>query len=505
MARCLAALALVLAASGAPGLAGPATVIPHPRVAGDAASPDFAVRVDGTPIDTVSTGLGTAYAHFAFSGTVRVEIDAREPIRTFNLSPHRDAIPARADGRTLVLELTRPRALHLRVNALPRLFLFSDAVETDAPRPGQEGVRSLADYGLASVPDAVRTAEIQAAIDDTAARKGTLVVPPGVWRSGQLRLRSDMTLYLAPGAVLRGTGRLEDYPPGELGTQFLDLTDCRNVRIHGRGVVDGRGASLRLAGKNVSASRMKLVRTLRVSDCAIEGIVLRDAGTWGVHLVQSDGIRLVDVKLISNTPSEDPAFPWEPNTDGIDPDNSSRVLVEGCFVSCGDDAFAVKLRHGARRDVSDIRIRGNVVFTTKSALKIGSEIAEKTLSDVAFEDNDIVHADRGIVVYCDDGGAVERCRFTGNRFETIGGDLKRMHIEIRVRDGGGAGRIADLRIEDCAFEREAENPSRIRGLDAGHAVVGITIANLVVAGRRRTSPADARILVGDFVTGLVIR
>ena len=196
---------------------------------------------------------------------------------------------------------------------------------------------------------------------------------------------------------------------------------------------------------------------------------------------------------------DDREFPWESNTDGFDPDNSSRIVIENGFVSCNDDAIAVKLRHGVRRDIQDVQFRNNVVWTVKSALKIGSETAERRLSDVVFEGNDVVHADRGIVVYNYFGGNVEKCRWIDNHFEFIGGDLKKMQVEIKIQDEEGRGRIAQLLLKDNFFEREAENHSRIQGLDAEHEVDDVVFENFVVAGEPRTSAATARVQVSRNV------
>lgn len=247
------------------------------------------------------------------------------------------------------------------------------------------------------------------------------------------------------------------------------------------------------------AGRMKLIRSNRAQHCILEGIVLRDSGTWGVHLIESSDLRFSNFKLISNTIRDDREFPWEPNTDGFDPDNSSRIVIENGFISCNDDAIALKLRYGTRRDMSEVAFRDNVVWTVKSALKIGSETAECRMSDIVFERNDVVRADRGIVVYNYFGGTVEKCRWADNHFEFIGGDLKRMHVEIKIQNEEGKGLIADLLLVNNSFEQEAEKSSRIQGLDADHAIQGVRFENLVVAGRRRTDAAAARIDVSRFV------
>lgn len=474
-------------------------VRPFPRVQGDSASEDFTVRVDGVAVDSTHLELNVAYAHFAFRHNVRVEIIAKEPIREYDLSPHRAAIAAKVDGNTLSFELSQPRKLHLKVNELPRFFLFAEAL-SEPPKLDSPDVINLRKLGVRSDADRVQTIKLQQAIDTVAAQGKMLYVPSGIYRCGQLKLKSNLTLYLAPGAIIKGTGRIEDYPLGPFGTQQIDLTNCRNVRVFGPGVIDGQGRVLRLSTKNSSAGRMKLIRSHRAEHCSFADVVLRDSGTWGVHLIESSDLTFTNFKLISNTIRDDRSFPWEPNTDGFDPDNSSRVVIENGFVSCNDDAIALKLRYGTKRDVSDVAFRDNVVWTVKSALKIGSETAERRMSEVAFERNDVVHADRGIVVYNYFGGTIEKCRWVDNHFEFIGGDLKRMHVEIKIQDEEGRGHIADLVIKNNAFENEAEKRSRIQGLDAEHRVDGIRFERFVVAGKRRANADDARVEISKYAT-----
>lgn len=479
-----------------------AAVTPCPRVPSDEANAHFSVKVNGAPVDACSTAMNVGYAHFAFAGTVKVEITASEDIKTFDLSPHRLGLEAKTDGRTLAFELSKPAKLHLQVNNLPRFFLFADAPEAPLAK---EGIFDLQSFGVISSADKVQTKAIQAAIDEVAVKKGTLLVPPGIYRTGELRLQSNLRIHLAAGAILKGTGSLEDHPTGEFGTQLIHFLDCENVRITGRGVIDAQGRALRLSGKNASATRSKLIRSFRARNIVVEDVILRDSGSWGVHLIESEDLRFTGVKLISNTIHDDPGFPWECNTDGFDPDNSSRVIIERCFVSSNDDSIAVKLRYGTRRDVSDIVFRDNVCWTVKSALKIGSEVYEKRLSNVIFENNNVIRADRGIVVYAYDGGTVENVLWCGNYHEFIGGDTKRMHMEIKLNEGEGKGQLSGLLIQNETFEREAENRSKLQGLDSGHQLDGVTFDNLLIAGKKCRDANDARIEVSRHVRGVVFK
>ena len=465
-----------------------AEVVPYPRVPGHRVNSDFlSVNANGVLIDTVSTDMNIGYAHFAFSGTVVVKVTAKEPIETIDLSPHRYGIQATVKGNVLSFRLSQPRKLHLKVNGLPRFFIFAEAPEVNPPRPRQPGVYDIGDYGVTSSLDLVQTSKIQYAIDDVAAKKGVLYVPPGLYLSGELKMKSNLTLYLAAGAVFKGTARVSDYRRGRFGTQLIHLIDCENVRIMGRGAIDGRGRALRLATENSSDGRLKLIRSFRAKNCVVEDVLLLDAGSWSIHLIESSDLRFTNTKLISNTILDDPTFPWEPNTDGFDPDNSSRVIIENGFVSCSDDAIAVKLRHGTLRDIDDIRFRNNVVWTVKSALKIGTEVVDRRMTNIVFENNEVVHADRGIVVYCYRGATVENPRWINNYFERIGDDIKEMNMEIKIQDVEGRGHLNNVSIKDNTFERFSPNPSKLWGLDGEHVLDGVVFDNLTIDGKKRTN------------------
>ena len=65
---------------------------------------------------------------------------------------------------------------------------------------------SIADQGAVGDGKTLNTATIQAAVDDCAGKGGgTVLVPAGVWLTGSIGLKSQVTLRLEAGAVLRGS------------------------------------------------------------------------------------------------------------------------------------------------------------------------------------------------------------------------------------------------------------------------------------------------------------
>ena len=72
-------------------------------------------------------------------------------------------------------------------------------------------IYDITEFGAVGDGVTPNTAAIQAAID--ACQVGDKVyIPAGIFLSGSIFLKSDMTLYLEEGATLLGSGNMEDYP-----------------------------------------------------------------------------------------------------------------------------------------------------------------------------------------------------------------------------------------------------------------------------------------------------
>ena len=114
---------------------------------------------------------------------------------------------------------------------------------------------NITKYGAIGDGKTVNTAAIQKAIRECPAG-GTVVIPAGVYKSGALWLKSDMTLEIQKGATLLASEVADAYPyhyklypylsderyygfinakPGQDGKQL------QNIRIVGEGIIDGNG------------------------------------------------------------------------------------------------------------------------------------------------------------------------------------------------------------------------------------------------------------------------
>ncbi len=83
----------------------------------------------------------------------------------------------------------------------------------------------VTDFGAVSESKELQTQRIQSALDQCFLNGGgTVVVPKGVYLSGGLRIRSNCTLYLESGAILKGSRNPEDYF-GYLADKIEPLTE----------------------------------------------------------------------------------------------------------------------------------------------------------------------------------------------------------------------------------------------------------------------------------------
>ena len=70
---------------------------------------------------------------------------------------------------------------------------------------------NIIDFG-AEMSDKLQTKQIQAAIDRCYLDGGgEVIIPAGIYRTGSIRLRSNVTLHLLSGAILEGSDNPDDY------------------------------------------------------------------------------------------------------------------------------------------------------------------------------------------------------------------------------------------------------------------------------------------------------
>jgi polygalacturonase len=210
------------------------------------------------------------------------------------------------------------------------------------------------------------TAAIQAAIDVCSkAGGGTVVVPPGVYLTGPVFLKSHMVFDVMAGATLLGSGNFSDYPTMAGRWEGLDRTiyaslltgsDLENVTIQGRGTLDGQGPiwwdafrktmALRRQmnllerepenppGSPLAWPRARMINLYRSKNIVIRDLTIVNSPSWNIHPVDCENVLIDGVSIVNPKTS--------PNTDGIDPESCRNVRISNCYISTGDDCIVIK-------------------------------------------------------------------------------------------------------------------------------------------------------------------
>ncbi|MBV9085459.1 MAG: right-handed parallel beta-helix repeat-containing protein [Acidobacteriaceae bacterium] len=275
-------------------------------------------------------------------------------------------------------------------------------------------VYNLKTYGAAGTGQTLDTAAIQKAIDAAAAHGGGLVYfPAGRFLSGTLVLRSNITLYLSPGAVLLGSKRIEDYKPKHL----LYADNVSNVAIEGGGVIDGQGDSFLDKDLKPLPRPSPLIEIWNSRGIRIEDVSIRMAPAWTIHPKNCDDVKIRGVSILNNLRGI--------NTDGIDIDSSRNVMISDCHIEAGDDCIVLKTTNRIAAPATDgspagtpivagstenVAVTNNVLVSAASALKLGTE-SYGDFRHIVFSNCVIRDSRTGIALLAKDGGVMEDVRF----------------------------------------------------------------------------------------------
>jgi hypothetical protein len=413
-------LVLLMAAAAAP-----AAVRLYPAPAGIAAAPDFEVLVDGKPAFVYDSPVAP-FVHFSMTGGVEVTVKVRSgvrysavqeyeswgkryqpdpialPLRTIDIRPKSTGIVPDVRGDTVRFRLARPANLSVEFggNLSRPLFLFAAPEERDAPSPGDPSVRYFA------------------------AGK--------VYEVGRLRLATGQSVYIAGGAVVRGT---------------IVAESAEKVRIHGHGVLDG---------SDESKAQGAMIELRQCRDARVEGIVILNNRGWTVIPRHSRNVAFDNIKMIA----------WNNNSDGIDIVGSTDVTIRASFFRNNDDCIPIKAaaegsdlappaaerRRSTPYDVENVLATQCVFWKAAggNAFEIGFELRTNTIRHVALRDSDIIHVQGGAAfsIHNGDWADVSDIEFNNVRVEDAPDELIDIFVGLSIYSG------------DAPREYHRSNPKR---------------------------------------------
>ncbi|MCP4638803.1 MAG: glycoside hydrolase family 28 protein [bacterium] len=396
----------------------------------------------------------------------------------------------------------------------------------------------IADFGAVGDGKTKNTEAIADAIEACSrAGGGTVRIPAGTWLTGAIHLKSNINLHLGENANLRFSDDPEDYLPVVFTrwagfecynySPLIYAVDCDNIGITGPGAIDGNGrpwwpweerqsdtatrmyeeqilkgvpADQRVYGTPQHGLRPQLISPVRCTNVLLEGFTIAEAGPfWTIDLVYCDRVIARCLRILTE---------GGPNTDGLNVDSSTNVLIEHCYFDTGDDCICMKSgmnEDGWRvgRPTENVVVRNNRTARGHGGIVFGSDtsggIRNIYTHSCLFEGTDIgirLKSTRGR------GGVVEhvwceRIDMTGVRREafqmttayrawmgtTEGKAPIFRHLTLRDITVTGAAHAArleglpeapieDVRLRNVRFEtREGFSADRLAGLSLGGVVV----------------------------------
>lgn len=204
---------------------------------------------------------------------------------------------------------------------------------------------------------------------------------PGIHDVGQIVLKSNQTLYLAEGAVVRplpprSGGQVEIR--GEtfyLGEPMIKITDAHHVTIKGNGMITAERAT----DKRIKA---QIITAVKTSGLRIEDILLTDANSWNIHIYDSKDAIVDNVKILG----------YYINTDAICFNGSKNSVARNCFAHINDDGYEVKATDESMC-TEGIRFEQCIIWNDfGSGMGVTHEVMGK-IKDISWKDITVIRYD----------------------------------------------------------------------------------------------------------------
>jgi hypothetical protein len=403
---------------------------------------EFAFRANGRDVTVYQTSAGP-FAAFSCNGSVDIEIDLPPGnYGSLTVSPLKHGIGHKINGNRLSFQIPGPILLAVMVDLEPIFYIYANPPENNTPDPNDPEVLYF--------------------------RAGQ------VYEVGDLELKSNQTLYIEGGAVVRGA---------------LQATNQQNVRIAGYGILDGSYFSFPEQRRSILLENCK--------NAIIEDIIMIEPTSWMIVLGLCDSVVVRNVKQLGSVTT----------SDGVDIVGSRHIRVENSFLRNGDDCVAIKSFDLSRyerkatlnysRDVYDIDVVGCIMISYLGghAFEIGHELTTDKISNIRFRDCDVlgIHGHGGVFgINNADRALVTDILYEDIRIEHYYNKLVNLRvIKSRFHRDEKRGQVRNITFRNIDVANSPYNPgystSVIGGYDASHTVENVVFENFRINGVRVTN------------------
>ncbi len=356
---------------------------------------------------------------------------------------------------------------------------------------GREAVYDVRDYGAKADGKTLCSNSIQAAIDKCAADGGgTVYLPPGNWLSGTVYMGNYVTLLLDSGCTLLGSRDPNDYAhPHTSGSKnsqdrsfsywsIIAGTNLQNVAIRGRGTIDGQGSAFRFKDR----SRPKGIYLENCRAVLVEGLEMRNAGSWMQHYRNCDRLTIQNITVFNHA-----AY----NNDGLNIDSCRDVCIWGCMVDSDDDAIVLKSL--SLKPCQNVTIANCVISSHCNSIKMGTEsgggfqnitITNCTICSPRY--SEVTYGKQrglaGLALEIVDGGVLDRVAISNIVIKGVSvpifmrlGNRARQYDKDKPKPGIGTFR--NVVINNIVATETSNIGCSITGLP-GHAVENVSLSNI---------------------------
>jgi polygalacturonase len=379
-------------------------------------------------------------------------------------------------------------------------------------------------------------------------QRAVVLVPPGTWLTGSFNLSSHTELRLARGATVAAVASVDrsQFPavapfpsygychdggcPDAMSiaegkpapawcnarTQALvSAFHSTDVVISGAGsmvevdagasVLDGRGCwwwaqKMRKEGSTLEVCRPQLVNFVSCIDVEVTGVTLKDPAFWNTHLWNTTGAHLHDFRIHAaqhptcGAPGEDVRAV---NSDGIDVDSSSSVLIERVYIEADDDAIAIKSGKecfGSRFGTATRNVTVRDCELVSNDFAVGSECSGGC-EDIVLRDTVMSSATSDATTGCIDvlrvksssrpgcSGYIKNILVKNVRALVVNNSLGgEKHPDVFRFDLEGSGTPVDnLTVEDMHVDFAAGIAGQFFGSGPGNPIRGLRLHNVSIA------------------------
>ena len=363
---------------------------------------------------------------------------------------------------------------------------------------GTYNVRHFGAAGDGTVNDAPA---VNKAIDMCSeAGGGTVFVPSGFYTTGSIRLKSNVTLALDKGAVLKALpGQMDAWEPNPKDKGLMDPAyyhwetsliwgkNLENVKIYGPGTLDG--ATLTRSSKVKKGTGDKGIALKLCKNIEIRNLNIKKGGHYAILATGCDGL-LVDNVTIKT------------DRDGLNLSQCKDVVVANCHIDAvryedgrpagGDDAIKLgsDLSLGKAWACKNITVRNCFLASGCNTLQFGTETIG-SFKNIRFENIRILRAGKaGISITSNDGSVIDGVKYKNITMEkTFTPIFMKISDVARVPEGTyKRGAIRNITFEnitatDCfSYFKNRSMPSVIWG-KPGSPVENVKFKNVRITAK----------------------